>query len=224
VRILVVEDERKLAATLRRGLEAEGYAVDVVHDGPAARLRLETSHDEYDLVLLDVMLPGMDGTQVSRSARAAGITLPILMLTARSGTGDLVGGLDSGADDYVTKPFSFPELFARIRALLRRPRGALPAELRLADLSLDPATRRVVRGDRQLTLTSKEFAILELLLRNPGRVLTQEQILGSVWDREYDPWSNVVEVHVSNLRKKVDGPHETKLLHTVRGAGYVLRE
>jgi two-component system copper resistance phosphate regulon response regulator CusR len=223
MRILVVEDERKLASTLRRGLEAEGYAVDVVYDGPSAKLRLETSADEYDLVLLDVMLPGMDGTEVSRAARAAGITVPILMLTARSGTDDKIGGLDAGADDYVLKPFSFPELFARIRALLRRPREALPAELTVADLTLDPVTRKVRRAGREITLTAKEYAILEVLMRRPGRVFTQEQIVSRAWDREYDAWSNVVEVHVSNLRKKIDGGHVKKLVHTVRGAGYVLK-
>ena len=223
MRILVVEDERKLARTLKRGLEVEGYAVDVVYDGATADLRLRSMGDDYDLVMLDVMLPGMDGIAVSLSARAAGVTAPILMLTAKTGVDDRVDGLDSGADDYLTKPFSFEELYARIRALLRRPREALPAELRLADLTLDPVSRRVERGGEEIRLTAKEFAILELLLRHPGRVYAKEQIERAAWDWESDAFSNVIEVHVSNLRRKIDGGRTPRLLHTVRGAGYVLK-
>jgi len=223
MRILVVEDERKLARTLKRGLEVEGYAVDVVYDGATADLRLRSMGDDYDLVMLDVMLPGMDGIAVSLSARAAGVTAPILMLTAKTGVDDRVDGLDSGADDYLTKPFSFEELYARIRALLRRPREALPAELRLADLTLDPVSRRVERGGEEIRLTAKEFAILELLMRQPGRVYAKEQIERAAWDWESDAFSNVIEVHVSNLRRKIDGGRTPRLLHTVRGAGYVLK-
>jgi len=224
MRLLVVEDEEKLARTLQRGLEREGYAVDVVLDGAQALIRLGVNHEDYDLAVLDVMLPGVDGLSVCRRLRAEGVALPILMLTARDATADKVAGLDSGADDYLVKPFAFEELLARIRTLLRRPPQVLPLLLRVGDLALEPHTRLVTRGGREIALTTKEFALLEYFMRNAGEVLTREQIISHAWDFEFDGFSNVVDVHVKNLRAKIDAKGGAKLFHTVRGVGYVLRQ
>jgi DNA-binding response OmpR family regulator len=223
MRILLAEDDRHLAAALKQGLEFEGYAVDSVVDGGAAAARAEMHQDDYDLVLLDVMLPGMDGLRVCRRLRARGVPVPVLMLTAKDATEDKVAGLDSGADDYLVKPFAFEELVARIRTLLRRPKQALPPQLVVNDLSLDPVSHRVWRRGREIRLTSKEFALLEFFMRNAGSVLTREQILGHLWDFSFDSFSNVVDAHVKNLRKKVDRGERDKLLQTVRGIGYELR-
>jgi DNA-binding response OmpR family regulator len=224
MRVLVVEDEEKLARTLQRGLEREGYAVDVVLDGTQALTRLRVNHEDYDLAVLDVMLPGVDGLSVCRRLRADGVALPILMLTARDATADKVAGLDSGADDYLVKPFAFEELVARIRTLLRRPPQVLPPRLQVGDLALEPHSRLVTRGGREISLTTKEFALLEYFMRNAGEVLTREQIMSHAWDFEFDGFSNVVDVHVKNLRAKIDAKGGPKLFHTVRGVGYVLRQ
>jgi DNA-binding response OmpR family regulator len=223
MRILVVEDAEKLARSLKRGLETEGYAVDVVFDGLTARRRIVAREDAYDLVVLDVMLPGLDGFTLCREVRARGVTTPILLLTAKDTTGDKVTGLDSGADDYLAKPFAFEELLARIRTLLRRPGHTLPAKLVVGDLALDPASRTVRRGDDRIDLTTREFSLLELLLRHSGQVLSRDTILDHVWDESFDSFSNVVDVHVRNLRRKIDRAGEPSLIETVRGIGYTVR-
>lgn len=223
MRILVVEDAAKLARSLERGLEAEGYAVDVVFDGLTARRRLVAREEAYDLVVLDVMLPGLDGFTLCREVRARGVTVPILLLTAKDATTDKVTGLDSGADDYLVKPFAFEELLARMRTLLRRPARALPTELVVGDVALDPAARKVRRGDDEIELTTREFSLLELLMRRAGQVLSRDAILDHVWDDDFDSFSNVVDVHVRNLRRKIDREGEPSLIETVRGVGYVVR-
>jgi DNA-binding response OmpR family regulator len=222
MRILVVEDEKKVASFIRRGLEAERWEVEVVHDGPTGLTRARTA--DPDLVILDLMLPGKDGLAVLRELRASGATVPVLLLTARAATADKVTGLDLGADDYLTKPFEFEELLARVRALLRRGGPATPPRLQLADLTLDPATREVRRGERRLELTAREYALLEFFLRNQGRVLSRPLIAQHVWGARFDTLTNVIDVYVNYLRRKIDTGAEPKLLHTVRGAGYVLRE
>ena len=221
MRVLVVEDELRMAALLRRGLEEDGYAVDVASTGPDAVWH--ATEFGYDAVLLDLMLPGLDGVEVCRQLRAAGRWVPVLMLTARDAVDDRVRGLDAGADDYLTKPFSFAELSARVRAMIRRGAVARPIDLRVADLCLEPAARRAWRGDAELRLSSKEFALLELFLRHPGEVLTRTRILEHVWDFAYDGGSNVVDQYVLYLRRKMDRPFGVEQLETVRGAGYRLR-
>ena len=221
MRVLLVEDDPSLADAVRRGLVEQGYAVDAVSDGQAA---LEYALGAgYDVLILDVMLPGLDGTSVCRRLRAAGDATPVLMLTARTSVDDRVAGLDSGADDYLAKPFAFRELLARLRALLRRPASAYDPVLRVADLELDPATRRVRRRGQAIELTNKEFAILELFLRHPDQVLTRTQIADRIWDEGFMAVSNVVEVYVGLLRRKLGDTSEPRLLETVRGAGYRLR-
>ena len=222
MRILVVEDERKVASFVRQGLEEEGYAVDVAADGAAA-VDLALGGTSYDLVVLDVMLPKRDGFAVLRALREHRMTAPVLMLTARDSVTDRVTGLDQGADDYLTKPFAFDELLARVRVLLRRSSAQRAPVLQLADLRLDPATRRVTRGSREISLTAREYALLEYFLRNAGRVLTRPMLAEHVWGIDFDPESNVIDVYVGYLRRKVDLPGETRLLQTARGAGYVLR-
>jgi DNA-binding response OmpR family regulator len=222
MRILVVEDERKVASFIRQGLEEEGYAVDVAPDGATA-VDLALSGTPYDLVVLDVMLPKRDGFAVLRDLRQHRMTAPVLMLTARDRVPDRVTGLDLGADDYLTKPFVFDEFLARVRALLRRATAQRTPTLQLVDLCLDPATRRVTRGARTITLTAREYALLEYFLRNAGRVLTRPMLAEHVWGVDFDPESNVIDVYVGYLRRKVDLPGELRLLHTTRGAGYVMR-
>ena len=221
MRILVVEDERKVAAFVRQGLVEEGHAVEVAADGAAA-LEAVADGPPFDLVVLDVMLPKRDGLDVLKSLRTLRIQTPILLLTARDGVADKVAGLDAGADDYLAKPFAFEEFLARVRALLRRGRGRAEPVLRVADLSLDPATRAVLRGGRRLSLTAREYALLEYFLRNVGRVLTRPMITQHVWGMDWDPESNIVDVYVGYLRRKVDADGEPRLLQTVRGAGYML--
>ena len=221
MRILVVEDEVRTAALLRRGLSEAGYSVDISADGPDAVWR--ASEFSYDAVVLDVMLPGCDGLEVCRQLRSRGRWAPVLMLTARGDLAARVRGLDSGADDYLAKPFSFDELFARLRALIRRGAPKRPTVLECGDLRLDPATRRAWRGDTELTLSPKEFALLELFLRHPGQVLTRTRILEHVWDYAYDGVSNVVDQYVGYLRRKIDRPFGITQLETVRGVGYRLR-
>ena len=222
MRLLVVEDESRLALLLKRGLEEQGYVVDVTGDGEEA-LWLATE-SSYDTIVLDVMLPGLDGLEVTRRLRAGGRWAPVLLLTARDGVDDRVVGLDAGADDYLVKPFSFAELSARVRALVRRGRVERPAVLEVGELRLDPARRRAWRGQQPLDLSPKEFALLELFLSHPGEVLTRTRILEHVWDFAYEPASNVVDQYVGYLRRKVDRPFGRADLETVRGVGYRLRE
>ena len=222
MRALVVEDEVKMAALLRRGLSEEGYAADVARTGDDALWMARAA--PYDVIVLDVMLPGRDGFAVCRELREAGVWAPILMLTARDSVEDRVEGLDSGADDYLTKPFSFAELLARLRALARRGADERPAVLEVGSLRLDPATRRVWRGDVEVTLSAKEFAMLETFMRRPGDVLSRLDLLEHAWDYGYENRSNVVDVYVRYLRQKVDTPFGVRSLETVRGVGYRLRE
>jgi heavy metal response regulator len=221
VRILLVEDDRKVASFIRKGLSEEGYAVDVAYDGDTGLLMgLDRLHD---VIILDVLLPGKPGFQVVRELRQAKVRTPVLLLTARDAVEDKVQGLDDGADDYLTKPFAFAELLARVRALLRRGTAGQAALLQVADLTLDPATRTAKRAGETIPLTNREFALLEYLLRNAGRVLTRTMIAEHVWDYSFDAGTNVIDVYVNYLRKKIDAGREPKLIHTVRGAGYVLK-
>jgi two-component system OmpR family response regulator len=216
VRILIVEDEQKMARVLRRGLEEEGYAVDIANDGVDG-LHMATEND-YDGVVLDVMLPALDGIEVCRQMRERGRWAPVLMLTARDGVSDRVRGLDVGADDYLVKPFSFDELVARLRALLRRGARERPAVLAVGPLKLDPASRRVEREGKLIELSPKEHSLLEYFMRHKGEVLSRTLILEHVWDYNYDGGSNVVDVYVRYLRRKIG----SELIRTIRGAGYVL--
>lgn len=222
MRILVVEDDRKVASFIRQGLHEEGHAVEVAKDGVEA-LDLVLSDPDYDLVVLDVMLPGRDGFSVLKGLRDQKVTVPVLMLTARDSMADKVAGLDLGADDYLAKPFAFDELLARVRALLRRRGGQRVALLKLDDLAVDPATRRVTRGERRIDLTAREYAFLEYFLRNVGRVLTRAMIAQHVWGLDFDSESNTIDVYVGYLRKKIDRDGERRLLHTIRGTGYVMK-
>jgi heavy metal response regulator len=221
MRILVVEDEKKVAGFIKQGLEEEGYAIDVALDGrEGLMMALDGVHD---LIILDINLPKLDGLSVLREFRKHQGKTPVLLLTVRAAIEDKVLGLDTGADDYLTKPFSFQELLARIRALLRRRVEATPPQLQVADLSLDPARRLVFRGTERIDLSAKEFALLDYFMRNPGRVLTRTMIAEHVWDYDFDPMSNIIDVYVNYLRKKIDTGRESKLIHTVRGVGYVLQ-
>lgn len=220
MKVLVAEDEPKMAQLLRSGLVGEGYAVDLVNNGNDA-LRLARSRS-YDVVVLDVMLPLMDGFEVCSALRADGISTPILMLTARDAVPDRIRGLDVGADDYFVKPFAFAELLARLRALTRRTAAAPGSTLQVADLVLDPTTREVRRGSRPVRLTTTEFTLLRYLLEHPGETLTREQILENVWGWSYEGSSNVVDVYVGYLRAKIGLPTEEPLIRTVRGVGYVV--
>jgi DNA-binding response OmpR family regulator len=222
MRVLVVEDEPRMSTLLERGLRDEGYAVDVAYDGTNGLwFAIE---NEYDAIVLDVMLPELDGLEVCRQLRASDRWAPVLLLTARDAVEDRVRGLDAGADDYLTKPFSFAELAARVRALVRRVSGSRPALLEVGDLRVDPATHRAWRGDVELSLSPKEMALLELLMRHPGEVVTRTQILDHVWDFAYDGLSNVVDQYIGYLRRKVDRPFARADIVTVRGVGYRLRD
>ncbi len=221
VRLLVVEDDVKMASLLKRGLEREGYAVDLAARGEDA---IWAGREfPYDAIVLDTMIPAPDGFDVCRQLRESGRWMPVIMLTARDSVGDRVRGLDAGADDYLAKPFSFAELFARLRALLRREVGERPAVLLAGDLRLDPATKSVTRGQATISLTARQFSLLELLMRHKGEVLSRTEILEHVWDFAYDGTSNVVDVYVRYLRDKVDRPFGRDAIETVRGAGYRLR-
>lgn len=222
MRLLIVEDDEKLAGVLKKGLEEEQYAVDVSHDGiDGAHWAIE---NPYDVIILDIMLPKKDGVRICREVREAGIHTPILLLTARDGMEDKVRGLDAGADDYITKPFSFEELLARVRALLRRFQGYRGKLLKVSDLVLDPFSRKVARAGKDISLTAKEYALLEYFMRNAGRVLTETQIIEHVWDMNYESMANTVNVYIHHLRNKIDRGFEKKLLHTIRGMGFVLKE
>jgi two-component system, OmpR family, response regulator len=222
MRVLVVEDELRMASLIRRGLLAEGQAADVAPSGEDA-LWMAGAHD-YDAIVLDVMLPGITGFETCRRLREAGVWAPVLMLTARDAVEDRVAGLDTGADDYLVKPFSFAELLARLRALARRGEPERPCLLSVGDLTLDPATREVRRGDEEIPLSAKEFALLETFMRRPGEVLSRFQLLEHAWDYEYENRSNVVDSYIRLLRRKIDQPFGTKSIETVRGAGYRLRK
>jgi two-component system OmpR family response regulator len=221
MRVLVVEDEAKMARLVKRGLEEEGIAVDVADRGEDAVWMAGST--EYDVVVLDVMLPGLDGFEVCRRLRADEVWTPVLMLTARDAVEDRVAGLDGGADDYLVKPFSFEELLARLRALARRGSAERPAVLEAGDLQLDPATRRATRGDTEIALSQKEYALLETLMRRPGVVLSRLQLLEHAWDDTYENRSNVIDVYIRYLREKIDRPFGTDTIETVRGVGYRLR-
>ncbi|HEY0472244.1 MAG TPA: response regulator transcription factor [Kribbella sp.] len=220
MRVLVVEDEVPLAETVRRGLAAEGFNVDVVYDGEEGLWAAK--ENAYDAVLLDIMLPKLNGYKVCRELRAAGIWTPVLMLTAKDGEYDQADAFDLGADDYLTKPFSFVVLIARLRAIIRRGAPERPTVLVAGDLELDPAPRRVSRGDQEIELTPREFGLLEFLMRHRGDVVSKTEILQNVWDAHYDGDPNVVEVYVGYLRRKIDTPYGRKSIETVRGIGYRL--
>lgn len=220
MKILVVEDDYRIAQGICEGLEDENYAVDIEHNGDDGYNTANAGAGEYDLIILDVMMPGLSGYQVADKLRAGGDPTPILMLTARDQESDIVKGLDIGADDYLAKPFSFDVLLARIRALLRRPHHSLGEILHIGDLSLDPASKQVQRAGKDIRLTSKEFAIMEYLMRNPGRILSKDNIISHVWNFDADVMPNNVEVFITFLRAKIDKPFKKSLLHTVRGVGY----
>jgi DNA-binding response OmpR family regulator len=220
MRVLLIEDDRKAARLLARGLREEGFVVDLAATGEDGE-ELATLN-EYDVIILDWLLPGRNGLEICRALRASGDATPVLMLTARDSVADRVSGLGHGADDYLTKPFAFAELLARLRALLRRARATQPSVLRVADLTLDPVTRRVTRGPAPITLTPKEYAILEVLMRNVGQVVSRTRLAERVWDEAAEVLDNLVDAHVSHLRKKVDREAGAPLIHTIRGVGYRL--
>jgi two-component system copper resistance phosphate regulon response regulator CusR len=222
MRILLVEDDPVIASSLAKGLREQAYAVDVATDGDAAIY--QAAVNPYDAIVLDVMLPKRDGFAVSRELRRRGLSTPVLMLTARDAVRDRIEGLDTGADDYLTKPFEFGELLARLRALLRRGPALAPALLRVADLELDTHAQRATRAGRAVALTTREYALLEFLARNAGRVVGRAEISDHVWDDNYDPLSNLIESYINRLRKKLDAPGLPPLIHTRRGAGYLLGE
>ena len=222
MRVLIVEDEAKMAGLIRKGLQQEGIAADLAAKGEDAVWMAGST--EYDAIVLDLMLPGIDGLEVCRRLRAEAVWSPILMLTARDGVPDRVAGLDAGADDYLVKPFSYAELLARLRALARRGTAERPVELRVGDLRLDRAKRLVWRGETQIELSAKEFAILEVFMRHPGEVLSRFQLLEHAWDYEYENRSNIVDSYVRLLRRKIDKPFDVRSIETVRGVGYRLCE
>lgn len=221
MRVLIAEDESRLADSLKRGLAEEGYVVDIAPNGTDALFLGQSS--AFDLFILDVMLPGMDGIEVCSKLRAAKVGAPILLLTARDSVDMKVQGLDAGADDYLTKPFAFAELLARLRALTRRKRGEVAMTLQVADLVLDPLTRKVSRSGADITLTAKEYALLECLMRHPDQVFSRAILSEKCWDETFDTFTNVIDVYINYLRSKIDKNFEPKLICTVRGAGYVLR-
>jgi DNA-binding response OmpR family regulator len=221
MRILIVEDQENLAKLVKEGLQTEGFSVDYVLDGETALTRIELSHDDYDIILLDIGLPKKNGLEICQAVREKKISTPILMLTAKDGVEDIINGLNVGADDYLVKPFSFDILLARIRALLRRPKEALPMKLQAKDIILDISAKMAYKNDHEIKLTLKEFNLLEYMMRNPNRVLNREQILSNVWDFSFDSFSNVVDVHITNLRKKIED-REGRILETVHGVGYKL--
>jgi heavy metal response regulator len=221
MRILIVEDEKKVAGFIKKGLEEETYAVDVAHDGEEGlHLAIE---GYYDLIILDLMLPKMGGLEVLSELRGGKKDVPILLLTAKDTVEDRVTGLNKGADDYLTKPFAFSELLARVRVLLRRGKAEVKTELQIADLSLNLVSHKVNRGGGEVELTGKEYSLLEYFMRNQGKVLTRTMIAEHVWDYNFDTFTNVIDVYVNHLRKKVDKGHSKKLLHTLRGVGYIMK-
>jgi DNA-binding response OmpR family regulator len=221
MRILLVEDQARMARAIKRGLRGAAYAVDVARDGEDALY--QASINDYDAVILDVMIPKRNGFEVCRELRAQGSRIPVLMLTARDAVEDRIGGLDTGADDYLTKPFEFGELLARLRALLRRGTELRPIVIEVGDLKIDTRGQRVSRNGQPIELTTKEYTLLEYLARNAGKVVGREEISEHVWDDTFDPFSKLIEVYINRLRRKVDEPFRTPLIHTRRGAGYELR-
>ena len=222
MRILIVEDQPKMASFIKKGLVAQGYMVDISETGMGAEsMTVET---EYDLVVLDVNLPDQNGMDTARHLRRDGFRMPILMLTALATTKDKIHGLDAGADDYLTKPFEFEELLARIRALLRRNHGSENSKLRFGDIELDLVQRRVVRAQVEVNLTAKEFSLLEYFMRNPGRPITRIEISEHVWDVNFDTNTNIIDVYINMLRKKIDSPFDKKMIHTMVGFGYILKD
>ncbi len=222
MKILVVEDEKKVAGFIKRGLEEEKFEVDVAYDGDDGFQK--AAEGAYSLVILDVMLPKKDGLSIVRDLRAKKVLTPVLMLTAKDTVEDIVAGLNSGSDDYLAKPFAFAELLARVRALLRRSEQERGAEICFADLRLDPVTHKVWRKDKEIDLTAKEYSLLEFFMRNPNQVLTRTTIAENVWDYIFDSFTNIIDVYVNYLRKKIDRDADKKLIHTVRGVGYILKE
>jgi heavy metal response regulator len=222
MKILVVEDEKKVAGFIKRGLEEDGYEVAVAYDG--ADGFKQAREGSFNLVIMDMMLPKKDGMTVIRELREEGNRVPVLMLTARDSMEDIVSGLDAGSDDYLTKPFAFAELLARVRALLRRGEQDRGAEIRFSDLVLDPVTHKVWRAGKEIDLTSKEYGLLGYLMRNPNTILTRAMIAEHVWDYTFDSFTNIIDVYINYLRKKIDKDYPVKLIHTVRGKGYILQE
>ena len=222
MRILIVEDEKKIAGLIKRGLKDEGHVVDMAHDGEEGHFLASTN--DYDLIILDLMLPKMDGITICKKLREAKNPAPILMLTAKDGVKDKVLGLDSGADDYLTKPFAFEEFLARVRNLLKKKGSLAPTKFKVADLTLDLLTHKVTRADKEIGLTTKEYALLEYLMRNAGTVVTRTKISEHVWDIDFDTFTNTIDVYINYLRKKIDSGAKKKLIHTVRGRGYILKE
>ena len=222
MRILVVEDEEKIAKFIKRGLKEEGYAVDVAHDGEEGHFMATTN--EYDLTILDWMLPKLDGLHLCRKLRDEHVNTPILMLSAKDSVKDKVSGLDSGADDYLAKPFAFEELLARARALLRKKDAGVPTQLQVGDLGLDLLNHKVSRAGKEIPLTVKEFALLEYLMRNAGTIVTRTMISEHVWDIHFDTLTNVIDVYINYLRNKIDSGHARKMILTVRGKGYLLKK
>ncbi len=221
MRILIVEDEKKVAGFVKKGLEEETYAVDVAYDGEEGFHLADMN--EYDLIILDLMLPKMDGLEVLTRLRDNKVSTPILLLTAKDEVEDKVTGLNKGADDYLTKPFAFSELLARIRSLLRRGQAETQTELKVGDLSLDMVSHKVNRNGEEIELTGKEYSLLEYFMRNEGKVLTRTMIAEHVWDYNFDTFTNVIDVYINHLRKKIDKKYPTRLLHTLRGVGYVMK-
>lgn len=221
MRILLVEDEPRMAQVVAKGLRENSYAVDVTGDGDSALY--QSTINDYDLIVLDVLLPGRDGFEICRELRARGQATPVLMLTARATVDDRITGLDAGADDYLTKPFSFRELLARVRALLRRKPQLHPAQFQVEDLIVDSASHSVRRASCEIELTAKEYALLEYLAQRAGQLVSRAEIAEHVWDDSFDPFSNTIDVYVNRLRKKIDEQHKVKLIHTRRGEGYVLK-
>jgi DNA-binding response OmpR family regulator len=219
MRILIIEDQEKLANSIKKGLENIGYAVDMAHDGATGLRKIQASPENFDLIILDIMLPELDGISLCKKIRSEHIMTPVLMLTAKDTLDDKIDGLDVGADDYLVKPFEFDELTARMRALLRRPKVALETNLTGAGISLNTASHNVDKKGKEIKLTVKEFAILEYFLRNKNKVLNRYQIISHVWDFEYDTFSNIVDVHIKNLRKKLQGKNED-IFETIHGVGY----
>jgi DNA-binding response OmpR family regulator len=221
MKILVIEDQENIAKLIKDGLESEGFAADCVYDGETGQTRIELNHEDYDLVLLDVMLPKRSGLEVCHNIREQKISIPIILVTAKDGADDIINGLNIGADDYIVKPFTFEILIARIRAILRRPKLALPIKLEAKNILLDTTAKKLYKDGQEIKLTLKEFNLLEYLMRNPNRVLNREQIISNVWDFSFDSFSNVVDVHITNIRKKIDD-HEGKIIETIHSVGYKL--
>lgn len=223
MRILIIEDQEKLASLLKKSLEKEGYAADYLMDGESGQRRIELHSSDYDLIILDLMLPKRDGHEVCKNVRNLGIKTPILILTAKDNMDDKVLLLDAGADDYLVKPFSLDELMARVRALTRRPPKSIPSTLRISDIILNPGSRKVFKGEKELDLTLKEFRLLEYLMRNPDQVLERESILSNIWDFDFNSFSNVIDVYINRLRQKLGKRNGQDIIETVRGVGYRIK-